>query len=146
MLSTAGFEIIHDGIAFSRLQKFVALREWDDGYNNLRVCFTGIDRDIIQEGNCGKCTKCVRSLLVFQLAGLPVPHSFPGPVSALDIVKLRPSAALARGWKISLKEAVTKKQPFPIILAVAWMWFTSSLASVLKKSLQAVGIWEPSFH
>ncbi|OGO27521.1 MAG: hypothetical protein A2Z16_17460 [Chloroflexi bacterium RBG_16_54_18] len=88
----------------------------------------------------------MRTLLVFQFAGLPVPRSFPGPVSGLDIEKLRPSAALAHGWKISLKEAVTKKQPFSIILAVAWMWLASSLASVLKKSLQAVEIWLPSFH
>jgi len=146
MLSTEGFEIIHDGIAFSRLQKFVALREWEAGYNNLRVCFTGIDRDIIQEGNCGKCTKCVRTLLVIQFAGLPIPASFPGPVSAKDIIRMRPSAALAHGWRVTLKEAVKLKQPFSIILAVAWIWFASSLASVFKKALRAAGILEPSFH
>jgi len=146
MLSTAGFEIIHDGIAFTRLQKFVALREWQAGYNNLRVCFTGIDRDIIQEGNCGKCTKCVRTLLVIQFAGLPIPASIQGPVTAKDIFRMRPSAALAHGWRVTLKEAIKLRQPFSIILAVAWIWFASSLASLLKKALQRFGIWEPSFR
>jgi hypothetical protein len=145
MLSTAGFRIMHDGIAYSRIKKFTALREWPTGYNALRICFTGIDKGIIQEGNCGKCSKCVRSLLRIHFDGLPVPESFPGLPSLMDIVRVRPSAVDAHTWRIVLREAVAKRQRLSLVLAVAWMVFVCTLAKIVKKSLQAAGIWGPSF-
>jgi len=145
MLSTAGFRIMHDGIAFSRIKKFAALQEWSAGYNALRICFTGIDKGIIKEGNCGKCSKCVRSLLRIHFANLPIPGSFPGFPSVMDIARVRPSAFESHVWRIVLREAIAKRQRLSLILAVAWMSLVCSLAKIVKKSLQAVGIWGPSF-
>jgi hypothetical protein len=145
MLSTAGFKIIHDGIAYTRIKKFAALTEWQAGYNALRICFTGIDKGIIQEGNCGKCSKCIRSLLRIHFEGLPIPESFPGLPSVVDILRVRPSGFEAHVWRIVLREAIAKRQPLSLILAVAWMYLICYLARIVKRVLQAVGIWEPSF-
>ncbi len=145
LLGTDGFEIVHDGIASSRIQKITAIRQWDAGYNNLRVCFSGIESGIIKEGNCGKCPRCLITLLRIQSSGLPVPRSFPGPPSSLAIFKQKPSAFYAYFWRAMLQHALKTHQRFSLILALAWISLVSFLALVLKKSLQAAGIWEPSF-
>jgi len=145
LLATDSFDIIHDGIAFPRSKKIAAVKEWQAGYNGLRVCFYGIEKGIIKDGNCGKCPRCVITLLRIQFAGLPIPESFPGPPSAKDILRLRPSGFYAHFWRILLREALIKHQRFSLVLAIAWISFSSCLASILKRMLQAAGIWEPSF-
>jgi hypothetical protein len=146
LFATDGFEIIHDGIAYPRIKKITAIMKWEAGYNSLRVCFSGIEEGIIEEGNCGKCPRCVITLIRIQFAGLPIPGSFPGPLSAKDVLRLRPSGFYAHFWRYLLKEALVKRQRLVLILAIAWMSFSSSLALIMKKALQAAGIWEPSFN
>lgn len=145
LLSTAGFKIIHDGIAYSRIKKFKALRNWPAGYDSLRICFEGIDKDRIQEGNCGKCSKCVRSILRIHFEGLPIPASFPGLPSVSDILRVRPSAFEAHLWRTVVREAITSRQRFSLVLAVLWMFSICYLARLVKKTLQVLKIWGPSF-
>lgn len=145
LLSSAGFKVIHDGIAYSRLNKFKALVDWPAGYDTLRICFAGIDKNLIEEGNCGKCSKCVRSLLRINFRGLPIPKSFPGFPSSSDILKIRPSAFEAHLWRIVVREAISSRQPISLVLAVTWMFLICTLARLVKKTLQAAGLWEPSF-
>ena len=72
LLSSASFKIVHDGAGFTRPQKAAAVAEWPAGLVNLRVCWAGAARD----RNCGRCSKCVRTILDFRAAGLGLPPCF----------------------------------------------------------------------
>ena len=61
------------GAGFTRTQKVAILNAWEAARNNLRVCWQGP-----QTGrNCGKCEKCVRTMLNFMANNYPVPSCFP---------------------------------------------------------------------
>lgn len=65
-LSGDSLEIIHDGSHASRMDKVLALANWPSTYGRLRVCWekpTGLD-------NCGKCTKCIRTMIALEIAGV----------------------------------------------------------------------------
>jgi hypothetical protein len=66
--SSHDLHILHQGIAFSRLEKCKILTEWDKAIRYLRVCNRG---DYYQQGmvNCGKCEKCIRTMLALVALG-----------------------------------------------------------------------------
>ena len=64
--STEATEIVHDGAEASRIEKVA----WEVGRSdlmleNLRVCYLNPNGDY----NCGRCTKCQRTLAALELAG-----------------------------------------------------------------------------
>ena len=69
LMSGDGFEIVHDGAAFSRAMKVAAIGQWHAGVEALRVCWEGTQRD----RNCGVCEKCIRTACSFLASGLAVP-------------------------------------------------------------------------
>ena len=62
--SSFGFAMRHRDLEFSRVDKIRLIREWDAGFQNLRVCL----RNAPDRLNCGTCEKCVRTMLA--LVGL----------------------------------------------------------------------------
>ena len=84
--SSHDLHILHQGIAFSRLEKCKILTEWDNAIRYLRVCNRG---DYYQKGmvNCGKCEKCIRTMLALLALGkLEGAQAFPrSDVSEDDI-------------------------------------------------------------
>lgn len=72
LLTSGSFRVILDGAAFSRVQKIKILNEWQDGRDNLRVCWEGEDKD----RNCGNCEKCLRTMMGFKASQLKIPASF----------------------------------------------------------------------
>jgi hypothetical protein len=81
MASTGAMSIRHDGAGFSRSDKVAALGEWPDALNELRVCWAGERR----YRNCGRCEKCIRTMLNFQAVGLDVPGCFERQASLEEI-------------------------------------------------------------
>ncbi len=73
LLSSAGFDVIHDGASHFRTEKANEIAEWKLGVENLRVCWQGIEKD----RNCGKCEKCTRTMFNFLASGHPIPACFP---------------------------------------------------------------------
>lgn len=84
MLSNATFQTIHDGAAFSRADKISALAQWPAALRYLRVCWEGADKD----KNCGRCEKCIRTILNFRVLGLGLPPCFESDVSDRHIAEL----------------------------------------------------------
>jgi hypothetical protein len=66
-LSTERITVVHSGEAFSRLQKVVDLGDWPTALRHMRVC----TMNELGRLNCGRCEKCVRTLLELKAAGLP---------------------------------------------------------------------------
>ena len=84
LLSTSEFDIWHDGAQFTKNQKVLMISKWSKGTNNLRVCYSGEQRDI----NCGMCNKCIRIKLNFEASGLQMPKSIPKLTNGKAIRKL----------------------------------------------------------
>jgi hypothetical protein len=72
-LSSADFQVIHDGASFSRIEKTAVLAGWPAFLENARVC--GNPRD---DGmNCGHCEKCLRTILAALVIYGQIPAAFP---------------------------------------------------------------------
>ena len=85
LLSSAHFDVLHDGAGARRGEKLVTVSHWSQGYANLRVCFSAEEKD----KNCCKCGKCTVNLLLMKALGLERPRSFPEDVSAESLSELR---------------------------------------------------------
>lgn len=81
MLSSLAFPIVHDGATFGRLEKLRHLAQWPGAMRHLRVCWQGEQKD----RNCCRCEKCLRTMLMLELAGVTHADAFPLPLD-LDAV------------------------------------------------------------
>ena len=81
-LSSAAFHIVHDGAGFQRIAKVAALQDWPVFWENARICGT----PQADGRNCGRCEKCLRTLLAALLTSGRLPPAFPTPPA--DIVRL----------------------------------------------------------
>ncbi|MEM8883121.1 MAG: hypothetical protein AAGD14_03540 [Planctomycetota bacterium] len=64
LYSTTGTRISHEGAAYTRLQKAELIATSDIATANLRVCWKSRS-----DRNCGKCEKCVRTMVALELCG-----------------------------------------------------------------------------
>lgn len=85
LFSSARQRIIHDACEAGRIDKCRGLLSWPEALRYLRVCWEGADRD----RNCGRCEKCIRTMLAFRVAGGRDLPCFPGDVSDQAIAALR---------------------------------------------------------
>ena len=81
LLSSDSFRIVHDGAGFTRPEKIETIADWPEALANLRVCWAGTHRD----RNCGRCSKCVRTIMAFRAVGLPLPPCFEHDVTNRQI-------------------------------------------------------------
>ena len=65
LLSSTSFPIVYDG-DLPRVEKVAALRDEQELWKHLRVCWQG--RDLSK--NCGQCSKCIRLMLCMLAAGM----------------------------------------------------------------------------
>ncbi len=103
LLSSVTFRVLHDGASHSRTEKVAAIAEWPEGRDNLRVCWEGEE----QSKNCGRCEKCLRTMLNFLATGNDIPACFPHPEKMnahMRRVLLRNEAVLAE-WRQILEYA-----------------------------------------
>ncbi|MGB7443738.1 MAG: hypothetical protein WA919_21960 [Coleofasciculaceae cyanobacterium] len=81
LLSSKSFQIVHDGAEFNRIEKMRQLKAWPECLENLRVCWQGEEAD----KNCGRCEKCVRTILIGRIAGMSLPACFTEDISDQEI-------------------------------------------------------------
>ncbi|MEO1188219.1 MAG: hypothetical protein AAFW60_04025 [Pseudomonadota bacterium] len=81
LLSSDRLRVMHDGASHNRTQKAHLVSEWQAGTDNLRVCWEGENN-----GNCGKCEKCLRTGLNFLANGCEIPGALQ---EKLSLKKLR---------------------------------------------------------
>ncbi len=85
MLSSDTFQFILDGAAFTRSEKAGEIANWPEALRYLRVCWQGDQKD----KNCGRCEKCIRTILNFRVMGLSLPACFEQDVRDDQIFNLR---------------------------------------------------------
>lgn len=81
LLSSLTFGVVHDGAAYTRTDKVREICAWPEALRDLRVCWQGgrLDR------NCGRCEKCIRTVLNFWAIGQPRPACMPYDVTDRQI-------------------------------------------------------------
>jgi len=135
LLSSAGFEIIHDGASYRRIKKIALLKQWDLGCSNLRVCWEGTQKD----RNCGKCEKCLRNELAFYVNRLPRPPSFPLELRLAEILKVRVHNHFVMAeWYDLARTGWHNKINFSILAAIAYVVLVSRFQNALKWRLKTI--------
>lgn len=81
LFGTRHFRLAHDGAREDRLEKLRAIQGWPGLLENLRVCSLPATAD----KNCGRCEKCIRTILTLRLLGVYDAPCFPGTVTDADI-------------------------------------------------------------
>jgi hypothetical protein len=77
-------QLWHDGLRYSRLDKARLVAGWDVALQNIRVCNES-PSDVL---NCGRCEKCVRTMLEFLAAGgLDRASAFPASNLSCELVE-----------------------------------------------------------
>ena len=84
MMSSEHFEVIHGGFDQLRAEKLLELIDWPVTYDHLRVCWwqpQGVQ-------NCGRCHKCVRTMMTLSIAGkLQAYSTFPNTLTLPMILR-----------------------------------------------------------
>ncbi|MBD2346616.1 hypothetical protein H6G18_21060 [Anabaena subtropica FACHB-260] len=101
LLSSNSFRIIHDGAAFTRLEKIRAIANSQEVLQNLRVCWQGDQKD----RNCCRCEKCIRNILHFRILGMDLPACFEKDVTEDQILRMKVKGAQLDALKDTLKTA-----------------------------------------
>ena len=84
--STERTEIVHDGAEVTRTEKVRFLASHPVALERLKVCI-----NLSPSANCGKCPKCVRTMLGLRLAGaLDSGPAFDAPLSARRVARIVP--------------------------------------------------------
>jgi len=87
--STEDLEIVHDGIEATRVEKVEAIAEHETALRRLRSCW----QHLTPEYNCGRCEKCIRTMVNLHLAGaLERATTFPGSISPRRVARIAPQA------------------------------------------------------
>ena len=74
MLSCNSANVISDDVAYDRIMKADIVKDWKLATEKMRVCWAGEDKS----KNCGKCEKCIRTMLDFIACGVTEPlNMFP---------------------------------------------------------------------
>jgi hypothetical protein len=116
LLGGAAFEVAHDAGGVGRAEKLAALVAWPEAFANLRVCWRAQQRD----RNCGRCAKCVLTLLSLELQGLPRPASLPEPLDAERLLRLAPLDAVHLDAAASLLASARRSRAeHPLLPALA---------------------------
>jgi hypothetical protein len=81
MISSESFRVMHDGADTARVEKAAILGNSDAASTHVRVCTARGNAG----RNCGKCEKCIRTLLSLRVAGIARPASFDDDATDRDI-------------------------------------------------------------
>ncbi len=90
LLSSARFQNLTEGGAFSRTAKVREIARFAGVADRLRVCWQGP----YPGKNCGQCEKCIRTKLNFLANDLPVPPSLGNVPSSLEIMRVQAPTAV----------------------------------------------------
>lgn len=131
LLSSSSLEIFHDGAKYYRDKKILEISKWKKGSNNLRVCFSGARRDI----NCGKCRKCIQTLMIYEVYGLEIPQSFANVPNGKDIRKTFISTQpLDKGFTNTLRLAKINNIKINYKWSYYYLLYKSRIIRGIKKS------------
>ncbi len=84
LLSSDSFQIILDSCFLDKMGKLEQIKVWPEAMKYLRVCTNGH-----QGGNCLRCAKCMKTIMLFRILRAGLPECFERDLSNHDIHRLR---------------------------------------------------------
>jgi len=94
--SSFDLEIRHRDVGLSRMQKLTIVAGWDVAFNHFRVCLANVPDRL----NCGRCEKCVRTMLELEALGL------------LDKTRAFEEDAVDPAWLDAFSITIRVREPF----------------------------------
>jgi hypothetical protein len=100
-LSTETLQVIHDGAAFTRVEKVEAISAWQPAQHFLRVCMDEGRRSGVN--NCSRCEKCLRAMIRLDIFGtLKSFETFRQPFGWREIMLWTPMHEEGDAWMFQL--------------------------------------------
>ena len=93
---SADLQIRHRDVGLSRMEKLEIVAGWDVAFQNFRVCLANVPERL----NCGRCEKCVRTMLELESLGL------------LDKTQAFEDDAVDPGWLDAFSITIRVREPF----------------------------------
>ncbi len=93
---SADLQIRHRDVGLSRMEKLKMVAGWDVAFQNFRVCLANLPEKL----NCGRCEKCVRTMLELEAMGL------------LDKTRAFEENAVDPAWLDAFSITIRVRQPF----------------------------------
>ena len=116
--STEAMRVVHHAPETTRVDKIAALGQRPDVLARLRVC-----DHTRPAGNCGRCGKCVRTMIGLELCGLSGIASFDEPLTPGRVRRLSVRTSVERAFAEELLEAAGRQGRYdlsePLQLAFA---------------------------
>lgn len=94
--SSADLQIRHRDIGLSRMHKLKIVAGWEVAFQNFRVCLANVPDKL----NCGRCEKCVRTMLELEALGL------------LDQTRAFEANEVDPAWLDAFSITIRVRQPF----------------------------------
>lgn len=94
--SSFDLQICHRDVGLSRMQKLKLVAGWDVAFQNFRVCLANVPDKL----NCGRCEKCVRTMLELEALGL------------LDKTRAFEEDAVDPAWLDAFSITIRVREPF----------------------------------
>jgi hypothetical protein len=104
LLSSSRLEVVNSDWEASRMDKIEALRNWPEGIKYLRVCYSNPDAT----QNCGRCEKCVRTMMEFYFSTGSVPDAFDQPLTPEAILRPKYSTEVAFEFLNQISELASR--------------------------------------
>ena len=89
-------QIRHRDVGLPRMQKLKMVAGWDVAFQNFRVCLANVPDKL----NCGRCEKCVRTMLELEALGL------------LDATRAFEADAVDPAWLDAFSITIRVREPF----------------------------------
>ena len=145
LLSNDSFQIIHEGAAYSKVEKMRQIIQWPEAMQYLRVCWQGphLDR------NCCRCQKCVTMMLIFRALGKDSLPAFPFDISDSEIRHLKYSTRgdiHSTGRVMNMMKSINYSSPstynaMKVSIIINRIWVAKWRFPFLKKVFKAFDRW-----
>jgi hypothetical protein len=135
LFSTSRMAVRHDGEAFIRVEKLERIVGSEVALRALRVCF-----ESRSERNCGRCEKCLRTMLALELLGA-LPHC-PGfgaaHVELRRLKRLRAVQPYTIRHFLAIRSLGQEQGDRELVAAIDWMLARSERSRRLRLAAQEV--------
>ena len=98
LLSGISFPIHTCGAGYTRTSKVGEIAQFESVRNHVRVCWENLGTGL----NCGTCEKCVRTRLMFLVAGYDEIPAFKKPLTADVVSRIRVTSDVNRNYLLSI--------------------------------------------
>lgn len=142
LYSTHGLQFMHDGSAYTRVQKTRTIARHEVVRESLHVCFRGQNQKGQDDRNCSRCSKCYRTMLTLDLLGLLGKCPTFTPLDPMQIPNLYLETEGDRAFFKEIRQLATEVDRFDIVKLLDQAARRSRWVNQLRATLEVLpGGW-----